>query len=192
MVIKVGKRIAVDLWIACICAAMAGIAWIYMDEGRERIWVLAGGAAIALFFALLAFSERKAREKRLLQGSMEEQIPLGDMDNISELALLSEEDTELMVWDMYGKVSLVIGRDVGENQVDVDLSQSSYPGMVDVEHAVLNFSNGNWYIEDVGSNNGISIHKGQANRLYKISANSPCRVESGDILFIGMNRLALR
>ena len=54
------------------------------------------------------------------------------------------------------------------------------------------FSNGNWYIEDVGSNNGISIHKGQANRLYKISANSPCRVESGDILFIGMNRLALR
>ena len=138
MVIKVGKRIAVDLWIACICAAMAGIAWIYMDEGRERIWVLAGGAATALFFALLAFSEKKAREKRLLQGSMEEQIPLGDMDNISELALLSEEDTELMVWDMYGKVSLVIGRDVGENQVDVDLSQSSYPGMVDVEHAVLN------------------------------------------------------
>ena len=97
-----------------------------------------------------------------------------------------------MVWDMYGKVSLVIGRDVGENQVDVDLSQSSYPGMVDVEHAVLNFSNGNWYIEDVGSNNGISIHKGQANRLYKISANSPCRVESGDILFIGMNKQALR
>ncbi len=175
-----GKRIAVDLWIVCICAAMAGIAWIYMDEGRERIWVLAGGAAIALFFALLAFSERKAREKRLLQGSMEEQIPLEDMDNISELALLSEEDTELMVWDMYGKVSLVIGRDVGENQVDVDLSQSSYPGMVDVEHAVLNFSNGNWYIEDVGSNNGISIHKGQANRLYKISADSPCRVESGE------------
>ncbi len=28
-----GKRIAVDLWIVCICAAMAGIAWIYMDEG---------------------------------------------------------------------------------------------------------------------------------------------------------------
>ena len=57
-----GKRIVVDLWIVCICAAMAGIAWIYMDEGRERIWVLAGGAAIALFFALLAFSESQGKK----------------------------------------------------------------------------------------------------------------------------------
>ena len=115
-----------------------------------------------------------------------------DAGTISEMVLFSEEDTELMVWDMYGKVSLVLGRDMGENQVDVDLSQSPYSGMVDVEHAVLNYSGGNWYIEDLGSTNGISIRKAQDGRLYRISANTPCRVESGDVLFVGMNRLMIR
>ncbi len=67
-------------------------------------------------------------------------------------------------------------------------------GIGDVEHAVINFSTRELgTLEGCGKTiTGISIHKGQANRLYKISANSPCRVESGDILFIGMNRLALR
>lgn len=186
------KRTGMDLWIACICAAITGIAWIYMEEGRNRTWVMAAGIAAALFFILLALFEKKGREKRLLRGSTEEPMLPADTGTVSELALLSEEDTELMVWDMYGKVSLVIGRDMGENQVDVDLSHSPYSGMVDVEHAVLNFSGGNWYIEDLGSTNGISIRKAQDGRLYKISANTPCRVENGDVLSVGMNRLLIR
>ena len=186
------KRTGLDLWIACICAAIAGIAWIYMEEGRNRTWILAAGIVAALFFILLALSEKKAGERRLLRGGVEEHMLPADTGTISELALLSEEDTELMVWDMYGKVSLVIGRDTGENQVDVDLSQSPYSGMVDVEHAVLNYSGGNWYIEDLGSANGISIRKAQDGRTYRISANTPCRVESGDVLSVGMNRLMIR
>lgn len=186
------KRTGMDLWIACICAAIAGIAWIYMEEGRYRTWVLAAGTAAAVFFILLALSEKKAGERRLLRGGAEGHMLPEDAGTISEMVLFSEEDTELMVWDMYGKVSLVIGRDVGENQVDVDLSQSPYSGMVDVEHAVLNYSGGNWYIEDLGSTNGISIRKAQDGRLYRISANTPCRVESGDVLFVGMNRLMVR
>lgn len=186
------KRTGMDLWIACICAAIAGIAWIYMEEGRYRTWVLAAGIAAAVFFILLALSEKKAGERRLLRGGAEGHMLPEDTGTISEMVLFSEEDTELMVWDMYGKVSLVIGRDRGENQVDVDLSRSPYSGMVDVEHAVLNYSGGNWYIEDLGSTNGISIRKAQDGRLYRISANTPCRVESGDVLFVGMNRLMVR
>ncbi len=189
---EMDKRTGMDLWIACICAAIAGIAWIYMEEGRYRTWVLAAGTAAAVFFILLALSEKKAAERRLLRGGVEGHMLPADAGTISEMVLFSEEDTELMVWDMYGKVSLVIGRDVGENQVDVDLSQSPYSGMVDVEHAVLNYSGGNWYIEDLGSTNGISIRKAQDGRLYRISANTPCRVESGDVLFVGMNRLMIR
>ena len=186
------KRTGLDLWIACICAAITGIAWIYMEEGRDHTWVLVAGIAAAAFFILLALSEKKAGERRILQGGTEEPMPPADTGTISELALLSEEDTELMVWDMYGKVSLVIGRDMGENQVDVDLSQSPYSGMVDVEHAVLNYSGGNWYIEDLGSTNGISVRKAQDGRSYRISANTPCRVENGDVLSVGMNRLMVR
>ena len=54
---------------------------------------------------------------------------------ITEIVLLSEEDTELMTWDLYGKAAMVIGRDVKENQVDIDLGKSSYASMVDIEHA---------------------------------------------------------
>lgn len=111
---------------------------------------------------------------------------------ITEAVLLSEEDTELMVWDLYGKTASVIGRDVRENQVDIDLGRSAYASMVDIEHAVLNFSTGSWYVEDLGSVNGISVKKAGDGKNYRLSADTPCRVERGDCLYIGLNRLLLR
>ena len=187
------RKIGIDLWIACICAAVTGIAWIYMGEGSERTWVLTASGSVMLFFILLAFLEKGIERRKMRRHGTERSFALpAENGSITDLVLLSEEETELMVWDMYGKVSLVIGRDTGENQVDVDLSQSPYSGMVDVEHAVLNFSAGNWYIEDVGSVNGISVRKAQDGKSYRLSADTPCRVESGDILLIGMNRLLIR
>ena len=111
---------------------------------------------------------------------------------ITEIVLLSEEDTELMTWDLYGKAAMVIGRDVKENQVDINLGKSSYASMVDIEHAVLNFSSGNWYVEDLGSANGISVKKAEDGRVYKLSSDTSCRLEQKDCLYIGLNRLLLR
>lgn len=187
------RKIGMDLWIACVCAAIMGIACIYMEEGRERTWVLAVSTGLMLFFILLALAEKKLAEKRMV-GSKRKQYSEngGDAGIISEMVLLSEENTELTVWDMYGKVSMVIGRDTGENQVDVDLNTSPYASMVEVEHAVLNFSAGNWYIEDLGSANGISVKKGQDEKIYRLSADTPCRLDAGDTLIIGMNHLLIR
>lgn len=186
------KKIGIDLWIACICAAIMSIAWIYMEEGEGRIWTLtASGTVMVLFLVLAVFEKGLSGRRHIGSGRKKEgQFPGGGQ--ISRLLLLSEEDTELMAWDMYGKTSLVIGRDVGENQVDVNLAASPYASMVDVEHAVLNFSGGEWYVEDIGSRNGISIKKAQDGRTYRLSRDTPCRVEAGDILLAGMNRLLLR
>ena len=52
---------------------------------------------------------------------------------------------------MFEKISLVIGKDIRENHVDVNLNQSPYAAMIDIEHAVLNYAGGSWYIEDLGS-----------------------------------------
>ncbi len=79
-----------------------------------------------------------------------------------------------------------------ENQVDIDLGQSAYASMVDIEHAVLNYSAGNWYVEDLGSTNGISVKKAGDGRIYKLSRDTPCRLERGDCLYIGLNRLLLK
>ncbi|MGN1331520.1 MAG: FHA domain-containing protein [Lachnospiraceae bacterium] len=108
----------------------------------------------------------------------------------TELILLSEEGSHLASWNIYGKNGIVIGRDVGENQVTVDLNETAYAGMIDVEHAILNFAGNNWYVEDISTGNGISIQK-QDGRKYKLSYGKPCKVERFDIIFIGLTRLQI-
>ena len=47
-------------------------------------------------------------------------------------------------------------------------------------------------MEDLGSTNGISVKKAGDGRTYKLSSDTPCRLERGDCLYIGLNRLLLR
>ena len=79
---------------------------------------------------------------------------------ISELLLLGEDNNVTDTWDIYGKTSIVFGRDEGEFQVDVNLKNTDYAGTVDGEHAVMNYSGGGWYIEDLDSENGTRIQRG--------------------------------
>lgn len=180
------RRRILDLSIACICASMVLIAGIYGDGNAEQDKILGICSIVTVFFLILAYRDNNSRiVRKYKQGIADEHV-------ITELVLLSEEETELMIWDMYGKSALVIGRDVNTNDVDVDLSKSPYASMVDIEHAVLNFSGGNWYIEDLGSRNGISLKKVQDNRTYRLSQDTPCLIEEGDLIFVGRNRLLLR
>ena len=115
---------------------------------------------------------------------------IGSSSQITELALLNDENEPIAFWDMYGKISLVIGVDFGENNVDVNLKNSTYSSMIDIEHAVLNYSNGNWYVEDIGSVNGTSIIKSDGKK-YKLTSSKPCLVEKGDILCVSLTKLKL-
>lgn len=110
--------------------------------------------------------------------------------SITELALLNDEGQPVAFWTMYGKSSLVIGLDTGENQVDVNLIHTAYASMLDVEHAVLNYSGGKWYVEDLGSHNGVSVLKSDG-KLYKLTAAKPCLVEKGDVLYVSLAKLQL-
>ncbi len=104
---------------------------------------------------------------------------------INKISLIDETGAVVSSWELYGKVSMVIGKDVGENFVDIDLSRSPYAAMVDVEHAVLNYADGDWYIEDLDSKNGIALQKIGQKKIYKLSAVEPCKLDFGDIIFIG-------
>ena len=79
----------------------------------------------------------------------------------------------------------------GENQVNINLANPTYAGTVDVEHAVLNYSAGSWYVEDLNSKNGVSVQKGDK-RKYKLAPGHPCLLARGDILYIGLVRLMIR
>ncbi len=112
-------------------------------------------------------------------------------NTISTISLLNKNGDIVFSWELYGRTSAIIGKDIGENLVDIDLSKNPYSSMIDVQHAVLNYAEGNWYIEDLDSQNGISIKKLGQNSVYKLSSLQPCKLDFGDIIFIGMCQLKL-
>jgi len=112
-------------------------------------------------------------------------------NKISTISLLNKNGEIVSSWDLYGRTSAIIGKDIGENHVDIDLGKNPYSSMVDVEHAVLNYADGNWYIEDLDSQNGISIKKIGQEQVYKLSSLQPCKLDFGDIICIGMCQLRL-
>lgn len=182
------KKRAVDLILALIWGGACVILYLYPDKIRYSEPLMWATGIAALLFLILMLRDREAVSETVGRGSRN--LPT-DAGVITEMVLLSEEDTELTAWDMYGKTAMVVGRDVKENEVDIDLSKSPYASMVDIEHAVLNYSSESWYVEDLGSTNGLSVKKTDG-KIYKLSADTPCRVERGDCLYVGLNRLLLR
>lgn len=180
------KRI-LDLVIVILCLALVLIMWNEPAVMGAGIWIVAF-IIIGLIHLFLAIASGRKKEKSesILQ-DIGSRVP---GEACTELVLLSEEGTHLARWNIYGKNGIVIGRDVGENHVTVDLNETTYASMVDVEHAVLNFSGNDWYIEDVSSKNGVSIQK-RDGKKYKISYGKPCKIEQFDILFIGLTRLQI-
>ncbi len=185
MGIKMKRKL--DVIIIFLCVGLILLLWNLPGENKTYLWM---GILGILAFIHLLFALSGARNKSKSLSFKEGKAALIPQTACTELVLLSEEDSHLARWNIYGKNGIVIGRDVGENLVTVDLNESPYAGMIDVEHAVLNFSGNDWYIEDISSKNGVSIQK-RDGRKYKISYGKPCRVERFDILFIGLIRLQI-
>lgn len=178
-----GKRLA-DIMVCSLAVAIMVLDYLYMEREIIRLAVFIVSGIIFLLFLLLAFADgqqtglprRHGRRRMLSQG------------NIHVLALLDEEDRVISEWNIGGKVSVLIGRDSRREDVDINLANTAFGGMVDRQHAVLNYTAGQWYIEDLDSANGIRIQK-KDGRLYEVSKTQPCLVEKEDILFIGLTKL---
>lgn len=178
----------INLIIAILSFLLAAILCLRRNFGQEWLWILAAlvFGLVHLYLALAKPVERKPGGEYLAPyGS--ERPPQGAL---TELVLLSEENDDLTSWNIYGRNGVVIGRDIGENQVTVDLNETTYASMIDVEHAVLNYSGEAWLIEDISGRNGVSVQK-RDGRKYKLSYGKPCKLERGDIIFIAMTRLQI-
>lgn len=151
---------------------------------EKKIIFIAGGLAI---FAHSAWTLYRALTER----TAAEKFSESQSNMITQITLLNKNGDSVFSWELYGKASAVIGKDIKENLVDIDLSQSPYAAMVDVEHAVLNYADGNWYIEDLGSANGLSIKKFNEDEIYRLNGSEPCKLDLGDMIFIGMCQLRL-
>lgn len=177
-----GKRFA-DIMICCIAAAIMALAFIYIESKMARYVICGAGSAAFLVFMVLAVSDTGREGQRRRKKSAGSQSK-----GVHALALLDENDEEISEWNIAGKISLLIGRDTRKEDVDINLMNTSFAGMVDRQHAVMNYAAGQWHIEDLGSANGIRIQK-EDGRIYEVSKTQPCVVEKGDIVFIGLTKL---
>ncbi len=171
-----------DLIICSFAAAIIILCFTYMEQGVKRDSFVAVCAVILAGFAVLAVTDSTSTEKRKRKNTR----------MIQEVVLLDEEGSEIAAWHIGGKTSVLIGRDVHQENVDINLYNTEYGGLVDRQHAVLNYANGQWYIEDLGSMNGVRIQDAGDQNIYQVSGEHLCRINAGDMILIGNTKLQVK
>lgn len=111
---------------------------------------------------------------------------------ISKIVLLDDDGERVKEWLIQGEISILIGRNSEQGEVDIDLQDCEYALLVSPEHAVLNCADGQWYIEDVESYSGTGIRKAGRSDANRLIAEEPVRVGAGDMIFIANTRLLVK
>ena len=182
---QMGKA-ACDGLIILQTVLLAVLVWHQQMDSEYLPWYLAalflcaGTAAADLYHQLF---------RKGAGGSSWQQEEKG-LPAVQELLLLDEQNKPVRSWNMAGRTSMVIGRRNDEEEVDVDLEDCAYSTFVECQHAALNFCLDRWYLEDLGSVNGVRIQKAADGCCYQVTSR-PCRVEAGDIIHIANTRLLL-
>jgi len=181
------KKRILDLFIIALAVSCAGLSYYQLRGGILGQWcitVFAGTAVLGLIDLVWQCLNRQQEEVIEFPTA----APGGE-DDVSEVILLDEKESPIKSWSLIGKTSVVIGRENKYENVDIDLTECEYNALIDFQHAVLNFSMEQWYIEDLYSKNGIRIRKVQDNICYKVSRDKPCLLKPGDIIMIANTKL---
>ncbi len=114
------------------------------------------------------------------------------MARISYVALIGEQGNELLKWSLEGKTAIVIGKGTETEPVDIDLSGSAMAQMISKQHAVLNYTDNGWYVDDIDSKNGTRVKKKNQSALLDVKLVGAVEVEAGDIIYIANAMLQVR
>ncbi len=115
-----------------------------------------------------------------------------ELSNISKLILIGSGGKPDKEWSLLEINSLLLGKNMDNNIVDIDLSDEVYADYVAPKHAVMNKADGIWYIEDYDSVNGVGIKKVGEEYAFKLKPNVLYRLDKGDVVHISKIRLHLR
>ena len=102
------KKTTIDIAILISCFTGMILSYVYLENETERkLSLLIFGITGICFIVLAVMDKSRAQGKYQYSGSRK---------GISEILLLGEEGNVTAVWDIYGKTSIVFGRDERENQ----------------------------------------------------------------------------
>ena len=146
-----------------------------------KILVISGLVCLAIIFMVIQYYRTVSRLKV--------QTPRHNIQfakkNIDKIVLLNEENRVIKSWDISGMAGLVIGKNTGNNQVDIDLSDLAVVETISDEHAVMNYANGNWFIEDSDSFAGTGIKKMCDDNVLYLNKSEQIKLEPHDYIYIG-------
>lgn len=109
-----------------------------------------------------------------------------------KVVLINEEGQTLMEWSLERKTSLIIGKTADGEVVDIDLSGSAVAQMISKQHAVLNYTEKGWYVDDIDSKNGTRVKKLTQNSIMDVKLVGAIEVEAGDIIYIASTMLQIQ
>lgn len=110
----------------------------------------------------------------------------------TKIVLINEEGHNLLEWRIDDKTSLIIGKSTDKEPVDIDLSGSAVAQMISKQHAVLNYTDNGWYIDDIDSKNGTRVRKISQNAILDVKLVGAVEVSIGDIIYIASTMLQLQ
>lgn len=181
-----GKRVKQTLDVLIILCGAGAVFLVFKEIGTWRF-------APAVYFVIVIGMAAAIYDLFRLSGSKntEEIMPEAErVQGIQRLILLDEEGKPIKSWDLQGKISLIIGKAGRDQELDIDLSDCEYSSFIDFQHAVLNFCLDQWYVEDLGSQNGVKVGKVEDGECYRV-IHRPCKVVAGDVLYIANTKLLL-
>ena len=110
----------------------------------------------------------------------------------TKVVLINEEGRPLMDWSLERKTSLIIGKSTEGDMVDIDLTDSAVAQMISKQHAVLNYTEKGWYVDDIDSKNGTRVKKLMQNAIMDVKLVGAIEVEPGDIIYIANTMLQIQ
>lgn len=176
--LKVAVRI-IDMIVGAAIALICFTALTFIENVYIRFGIIVWVILISVVsYVLYILNEERKKEKISKQG-------------ITKVTLLNEENKAIQEWSLIGQVSVVIGKGTFNDKVFIDLNESVYSPLIDNNHAVLNYAQGNWYVEDISSDKVVAIKKAEDDNKYNVVKGSPCTIKRGDIIYISKVKLLL-
>lgn len=148
----------------------------YLYFINQNITVKILGTGVLLVFVMILFFLKKRQPTQEVYKQKESVI--------RKYVLITRDGETEKEWSCKGVNSFLIGKGTVSHSVDIDLSDTYYAQYVSNEHAVLNFFDGYWYIEDLNSANGVGLKKRGEEYSLRLKPLTSYKVDGGDIIYI--------
>lgn len=114
------------------------------------------------------------------------------ISSVSRLVLVETCAENTKEWTLLEKNGILIGREDSTSSAELQLREETNMEHIALKHAVLNYSNGIWYLEALQNDCATGLRKNGKNTVYRVRAYLPYPLEAGDMIYVAHYKLAVR